>query len=157
MRCFKFFDWPRKIQTTSGNGGNVIVTAAANQSITTGGAAITNLTATIKTSGRPVDIRFISGNSNASYGVDEGHFRAVNNSNNAYVFLQIKRNGTVICSQRIGYNGASTESRVITVPPSALNFLDTGAPSGTHTYTVDMYCGGSSMAATNVKMIVMEL
>jgi hypothetical protein len=103
--------------------------------------AVTNLTRTITTTGRPVFVGLISDGS--------GTATDCSNDNGSNYQVKFKRDSTQIALMLAG--GAAT-------PASSFEHIDYDAVAGTYTYTVEVRGGaGGTTFLSNVKLVVFEM
>lgn len=146
----------RATGTTVGTGGVAISTASVAASFTnTVAADVTNLTITITTSGRPVYVGIVSGETTT--GMD---FLVFNNTGNGaatgFAILKILRGGSDIASYQVNYS--YTQSGVGVNAGISMFFIDAVA-AGTYTYKVQELVGASTTTLTlsALKLIAYEL
>lgn len=122
---------------------------------------ITNCSVTITTTGRPVYVFLTSANANSTgnSSISGGGSNQVGSGN-----FFLLRDGTIIATFSVGaaaLAGAST-AVAATLPPSVIQFLDTGASAASHTYKAQYKADtvgnpGSTAGYTNVKLVAYEV
>jgi hypothetical protein len=114
---------------------------------------VTNLTATITTSGRPVMVMVQSDGN----GTNPAYIGVAGTSTGTVVAaFQLKRGSTVISQTFLETASASSGSPLTVVPPGALNFLDTPT-AGTYTYTVQAKSPGNQVDFVDCVLVAYEL
>lgn len=118
--------------------------------------AVSGLSASITTTGRPVYVGLQAGtdvNANVIYSNGGG-------SDSAYIYVQFKRDGTVVAmmNQYIAVGGASgTTGARVGIPPSAYHLIDTPS-AGSYVYTVEYKtAAGDAVQFEGVKLVAYEL
>ena len=116
--------------------------------------AVTSLTVTLATTGRPVMLGMVG-----SGVVDvEGSVFSSNhqNPNGTFHFVTYKENGVPIFTSQAGAAGNGWTTSVLTQAPGA--FLHLYVPSvGTKMYSIEIRCSGASMQLKDVRFIAFEL
>lgn len=102
-------------------------------------ATVTNQSVSITTLGRPVRIKLQSDGS--------GQYSELvlsRAANAMYATFQIKRDGSEIHRERFGSSAAGT----MKLPPSVIDFIDTGASAASHTYTLVCFVSDAADSET---------
>lgn len=127
--------------------GQSITSSSGNYSVSTSLTDITNLSASIITTGRPVWVGFQSDGSGSSSDIT-----AVSGT----LKIQLLRDGVAIANYQIfTANGASSDA-----PGSSINYIDINATANTHTYTAKAQyttLSAGSAFVRFVQLIVYEL
>jgi hypothetical protein len=113
---------------------------------------VTNLSVTLTTTGRPVMLMFQPDGSvnSASLGFVGTYGSTVS--------FQLLRDGTAINTSSFNwYDGAVSTIVNFYVPPGGLNYLDTGASSGSHTYQLQVKTTSNTANAIWIVMVAYEL
>jgi len=142
--------------TTDGSSPGVggIAIAASSGAFSTGSGAeaqITNQSVSITLTGRPVEVRLISNNSN-----DGSFVGFITTSTATGEFLvMFRRSGTEIARMTVNSSGSSSTN---TLPPSAFAAIDYSGVSGAVTYTAHVFTNsGVALNANYVRLMVREL
>ncbi len=121
---------------------NMVVTASSgsftNSSISA--VLVTNLSATITTSGKPVSISFQADNSSSFSSIGQ-------NGINTLFYIVI--DGSFLTNYGFQLNSGGFHS----IPPGCLNYIDPAPSPGVHTY--ELWNSNNSGASTNVTGVVM--
>lgn len=135
-------------------GQQVSASSGAFDSTSNSYTPVTNLTGTITTTGRPVQIMFIpDGTGNDAYiGGDDS------SSSTVSILYRIKRDTTVIAVVRVQSEHTGSSLARIAIPPAALNTIDV-VGAGTYTYTVEVitFTSADNSHTYYTKMVVYEL
>jgi hypothetical protein len=148
----------RSTGTTVGAGGVAISNSSGSYSTSSSSfTAVTNLSVTITTSGRPVYVGLIpDGTSNTT---NSCYIYAINSgSNSLQAFLEILRGASVVSQHEIGLVVGAGDIPQIFYPPGNIWAIDV-IGAGTYTYSVSVSCqsSASNMRCYNSKLIAYEL
>lgn len=139
----------------------VAISASNSGSFSTSGTtptAVTNLTVTITTSGRPVVVQLISDNTSETPG--SGAFISASSTDTSpNGSLSIRRDGNSIGTYDFGgeMTGSGATSTAVKTGPSACSSIDSPT-AGTYTYTVFAYSStGDTIQVEDVKLVAYEL
>ena len=128
--------------------GNIARSAIANQtSSSTTAIAITNLSVTLTTSGRPVRLELDGADA------DTAGYIYVGPGAGAGGTLEFYRGATKVASRLIRLDGASG----VYLPASAFGVIDAGGGGGTNTYTVRFRADSATMEIKNIRLLAYEL
>lgn len=144
----------RAVASTVAAGGVAISSSSSVFNTTnTSATTVTNLSVTITTSGRPVQLNLIS---DGTGGNISEVFCSKNTSTDANGTLGFYRDGSFITLQGVESRGASG-SILIAIPSSAFSHTDPVA-AGTYTYTVKVAAGaGTTIGVNYTKLVAYEL
>nr|BFD59653.1 hypothetical protein CKG001_17600 [Bdellovibrio sp. CKG001] len=159
MKFFKYFDWSRKVSTTQKSIGDVVyvdVPFVVPQST----PYSLPETLTIKSTGRPVFIKFQTNKKTADASSPFGCLESSNSTHYNRVMFGILRNGTLIgfTFAQVKIDGGTSGG--LGFPVGCLDFIDVEAPPGTNVYSFYFYdtLGNTVKVRLNtVRIIAMEL
>lgn len=154
--------------TITKSGSTISVKAVGQQLSSTGSGSftsssaaatdVTNLTVTITTIGRPVEIKCIH---DGTF-VASGGFFSIDSSgaaiNNPTGYVYLKRDSTVLSVVPFGATFASTSTAYnVLAPPSLCNYIDPVA-AGTYVYKIQVAVGfGTNLTAQHLKLSAYEI
>lgn len=144
----------------SGGGAPNIVQSgsSSNFNITQPGisttALVTNLTVTITTTGKPINVYLQSFDGTGGGGVRISD--SANPGGAAGINLSFLRNGVVVNSSNLLIGAGGATAIQLGVPASSFSFTDIGLAPGTYTYTVQVQTV-LTVIVNNVKLVAYEL
>lgn len=146
----------RSTGTTVTAGGVAISTSCGAAAITTSYADITNLTVTITTTGRPVQLMLISDSDNST--VPNGILSARHGtSNSAEVDFKFLRGATYLAEYAVMSQVVGATQLFLYAPMSAFQFLDFPV-AGTYTYKIQgKRVSGDLATVYNTKLVAYEI
>lgn len=147
----------RATGTTVAAGGVAISASSGTfSSASTSYVDVTNLTATITTSGRPVRIVLVPDPAGAASA--DSTFLAANAATNAAAaFFKVVRDSTDISKCLLeAFSNEGADAPSIEIPPSAIECIDTPA-AGTYTYKLQGKCIAGSFDVYYCKLVAYEL
>lgn len=142
----------RTTGSTVGIGGVAISSSSGNFSTTSATlTAVTNLSVTITTSGRPVSILLISDGSGAPAYLGA---RNTNSGNPAIAGYELQRGSTDIADYSEIWNYSNPIQPFLKIPPSGIAYID-AVSAGTYTYTLYAQQLGSTGGTAYVAFCVL--
>ena len=135
--------------------GQQISSSSSFSTSSTSYVDVTNLSVTITTTGRPVELRLVQD------GLGVGGLSIASGTTiSATATFKILRDSTDLCFHLFSFNGGTTGANTFTLqyPVSAINHLDVVA-AGTYTYKVQMKMASASTTGTlnEAKLVAYEL
>jgi len=151
---------PVTVATTVSAGGMAISNSSASFVQTTSTLTpVTNLSVTITTTGRPVQLRIIDDGVNSLIG-SAGSGMILNGTGNCQAAVAFFIGSTQLTYQLYQVAIGSALASQVTIPASAVSHTDVsvnGAP-GTYTYTVKVALGaGNALTMQNLKLLAKEV
>lgn len=128
---------------------NEVISSSSGSYSTTSGTPVdvTNLSVTITTNGRPVEISLVSDGDTTSSGTTLEHYCSVYGAGSANMYINLLRGGTFI---------DSVATAAVNTPCSSVRFRD--APSaGTYTYKIQVFMVSGTGGVTYAKLWAHEL
>lgn len=128
--------------------GQQVSSSCGTVTRSSGSGAITNLSVTLTTTGRPVMVMFNCDSTGSSASFSAGGNIGVTNN------VSILRDGTTIAI----YQSTTPASGATFWPASSISFLDTGASAASHTYSAVGGIGGiGTITYNNIVLVAYEL
>lgn len=130
----------------------------STSSTTTGGTAVTNLSVSITTSGRPVYLGLMADGTNGSGPSNSSQISVfIASASDVTGEIYLYRDSSILAESTIFASGLSSTLRT-SVPPGSIWIIDP-VGAGTYTYSVKarVASASDSIAVTNIKLIAYEL
>lgn len=135
MKFFKYFEWPRKSGTVQKSNGDIVYTSIDTPTYSTPYDIAQSLT--VKTTGRPVFLKFQSSSTSEAQTSAMGPISRMSTHDRLNFIFKIYRNGQIISKTEIDsrFEGVTSTKAIFNYPPGVYDFVDLYAPAGTNIYT----------------------